>query len=211
MNSYRSLQCLLADDTKLVSFKGAVPQNNLSQISAKRSPLGGSPYFPLMSLIAFGSDIVVVNGQSVTDGQKERARKLRPLLQGLLKEGWIILNLSPLVLMDPVTRKRRRVYTPISETIGESDQVVIVHEEESPVKANQPAPTQSEEDVAMKQLRARFNRFQRNFEDNIVKRSGSPLRCRSRQADNTLRNSMRPPLSPERRCVSPLQNRPFDE
>ena len=212
MNTYRSLASLMADDTKLASFKGLVPQSDMSQISARRTPLGTSQYFPLMSLIAFGDQLVVVNNQTITDGQRERANKLRPFVYGYLADGWVLLNLCPIVLMDPVTRRRKRVYSTVNQDqLAACDEVVFVREEPSPKKPEEPAEKAPDEDEETKALRARFHRFQRNLEDNIEKKSGSPVRCVSRQADsNTLRNSMRRPLSPQGRPVSPLRDRPFE-
>ena len=216
MNTYRSLGSLMADDTKLLSFKGLVPQNDISQISARRTPLGTSQYFPLMSLIAFGDQLVVVNNQTITDGQRERANKLRPFVYGYLADGWVLLNLCPIVLMDPVTRRRKRVYSTVNQDqLAACDEVVFVREQEpspkKPEESEESAEKEVDEDDETKALRARFRRFQRNLEDNIEKKSGSPVRCVSRQADtNTLRNSMRRPLSPQGRPVSPGRDRPFE-
>ena len=165
-----------------------------------------------MSLIAFGDQLVVVNNQTITDGQRERANKLRPFVYGYLADGWVLLNLCPIVLMDPVTRRRKRVYSTVNQDqLAACDEVVFVREEPSPKKPEEPAEKAPDEDEETKALRARFHRLQRNLEDNIEKKSGSPVRCVSRQADsNTLRNSMRGPLSPQGRPVSPLRDRPFE-
>ena len=213
MNQYRCLEALIADNTKLLSFKGAVPQQKMTQISAKKTPLGSLRLFPLMALIAFGDDLTVINDQTVTDSQRLRASKLRPFIADYLIDGWVVMSLCPVVLLDPVTRRRRRLYTPVSErALAESQEVVIVREEETSsddeeAKAQEEA--REKEDEATKELRQRFDRFQREVEASRPRRPGSPVRCLSRQSKATLRNSMRSPVSPEQRNVSPVRERPF--
>ena len=214
MLPYRSLKSFLADNTKLVSLKGAAPQRHMKQISAKKTPLGSLRFFPLMALIAFGDDLTVVNDQTVSAGLIDRARRLRPFVADFLLEGWVIMSLNPITLLDPVTRRRRRLYTPVNaRALQDSGEVVVLRDNSSDSDNSTPepapeSPTQQESEDDEAELRARFDSFQRHVEASMPRRQGSPVRCLSRQSKGTLRNSLRDPVSPEKRNVSPVRPGP---
>ena len=214
MNTYQSLELLLADNTKLISLKGAQPQYDLGQVSALGTPLGASKHFGLMCLIAFGDSVNIVNGALISDATRSLAKILRPWIGDDIIDGWVILNVDPLIMMDPVTRKRKKLYITDEPRNATEDEVVIVREAvEENKKPEEPRP---QDDEVTRQLRNRFWTFQRKLVANSPRRMGSPASSKSRPASRTLRNTLRTEWPPERkRSVSPLRDReeqaPFEK
>jgi hypothetical protein len=110
MQSYKSLITFVANRTKITSFKGVKPQDGVQQVMFSQTPLGCEPHFPLMALVVFGSGLNIVNGRVVTDADRALADGLRPQILKLLADGWLLKRLSPVTLLNPVTRRRRVSY-----------------------------------------------------------------------------------------------------
>jgi hypothetical protein len=110
MQSYRSLMSVVANRTKITSFKGVKPQDGVQQIMFYQTPLGCEPHFPLMALVVFGSSLNIINGRVVTDTDHALADGLRPQVLKLLADGWLLKRIVPVTLLNPVTRRRRVAY-----------------------------------------------------------------------------------------------------
>lgn len=115
LKQFESLNRLILDDTKLVSFKGFKGQNDLAMLSCMRTPLGYSKFFTLMSLIACGNSLKSANSININQAQRNMANVLRKQLRVYIQDGWLILNLNPVKLVNAETRKRKTIYIDYEE------------------------------------------------------------------------------------------------
>jgi hypothetical protein len=111
MGSYAELLDFHAADTKVVSFKGACSQHNMTELNMQGSPLGAERLFTVMALVIFGDSLTTVNSQSVTEAQRNLAASLPPELGPLLQGGWLLKRTDPATLLHPDTRQRKTLYT----------------------------------------------------------------------------------------------------
>lgn len=99
--AYDSLISLIANNTKISSFVGALPTLKLCRLSLIGTPLGSARLFALMSVIVFGQNISYVNGRQVSDKTKSKAAQLRPRIRKYLLDGYLLLNTNPLTVLAP--------------------------------------------------------------------------------------------------------------
>lgn len=109
LTSNYTISHIVLDHTKLMSFVGIESQLYLTSISALRTPIGGNPCFPVMAVILFGDSMETVNGRYISAKKRKLADKLRKYIIDDLVEGWVLTGVNPVILMDPVTRKRKTV------------------------------------------------------------------------------------------------------
>ena len=67
------LTMLNLDSNPIKSFKGAPKLPSLRWLSIKNSPISRNEYFKLMCLVAFGTNIVMINGMRVPKRYKDQA------------------------------------------------------------------------------------------------------------------------------------------
>ena len=110
MKEYQSLNTLIMDDNPLSSFEGVFPENQLEVFSCMRTPLGNSKYLILMALTIFGDTLMRVNGVNISNKQKNTANLISNYIGDYLCDGWILMNVNPIKLMNPTTRQRKTIY-----------------------------------------------------------------------------------------------------
>ena len=108
--SFQFLRNLNIDNTQVASFEGAPLLPKLSTFSCKNTPLAGFKKLDLMTIMAFGDSIEIVNGHQ-TDGTTILiGKRYRPLYRSYLTQGYVIIDISPLRLMCTKTRARKVIY-----------------------------------------------------------------------------------------------------
>lgn len=167
MSTKYSVESIVANNTKIISFEGIVPQQNLVSISATGSPLGGNPCFPIMSLILFGDSLTSVNGKRVALQERKLANFLKMYVIDDLIEGWVLTSTTPtVILINPVTRKRKMV---VVDAIEDQKQEDLSDEEEEQEKIEEEEIEEVAEEVN-DELRRKFHE----------KRDDLNRRCRSK-------------------------------
>lgn len=124
------LQELNLDNNPVTSYSGSHRFPKLLYFSAKGAPISRNPYFKLMSLVAFGNQLKIINGEMISAKIRDQAAKIGDKLLPYLLDGKLISNLYPLRLVDPQSQtiieaedpeiaqtlvKTSRIQSPISE------------------------------------------------------------------------------------------------
>lgn len=102
------LRSLFLDKNPIDSFAGVRYQPVLKHLSLKFTPLTKNPYFNMLCVIAFGSQLVTINNESVNQHLVNHAEKMKDLIRPKLRKGYLISNLEPLKFYTPVRSTKRR-------------------------------------------------------------------------------------------------------
>ena len=108
--SFQFLRNLNIDNTRVASFEGAPLLPKLSTFSCKNTPLAGFKKLDLMTIMAFGDSIEIVNGHQTDGTTLLIGKRYRPLYRSYLTQGYVIVDISPLRLMCTKTRARKVIY-----------------------------------------------------------------------------------------------------
>jgi hypothetical protein len=182
--SVLSVQRLIFDDTQLASFTGITPQTGVEVFSCLRSPLAAYQHLALMSAALFGRSLQKVNGFPIPPSTKTKAAIIAPKVRSLLPDGWIIVNVSPLKLLNLETRRRKtiivnyavKIEEPVEEQKVVEDEIIEVFEE---------APVEEEETDEIQpcdELRMRFNLLQASVFKDLRGPDGARPMSRARTA-----------------------------
>ena len=102
---------LSLDNTKIESFEGAKVQPQLLSVSMRSSPISLKPHFIEMCLIAFGNQLIKVNGATPTKKQHMFVHSHGSVLYKFITSGWIFTSLdNPVKLLNVKTRKRKQIH-----------------------------------------------------------------------------------------------------
>lgn len=99
---------LTLDGTNINSFDKAEVQPNLEEISFFNTPLSKYKNCNIMAFIVFGDSLRVVNNIPLSKSEIAFGREIRSVVGELLKEGWIIKNISPVILVNPKTGEKKQ-------------------------------------------------------------------------------------------------------
>ena len=97
------LTTLILDTNQIGSFKGIQTPNSFPKLrflSLRKNPIARYSNFKIMCLIVFGSQLHTINGEKVSDIQRQSANKIRKTAFSELVQGKIIKNLQPLRIRD---------------------------------------------------------------------------------------------------------------
>lgn len=127
MKVYSRMISLNLDNNPIRSFKGCVSQPHMKKISMRRSPITRNPYFKLMCVIAFGSQLNTINDDTIYPDLKTQAEKLAKNLRGYLYEGKVLTNIYPLRLIDNeiLDDTQERVVLPDKNLLEATQQLVF--------------------------------------------------------------------------------------
>ncbi|OHS97849.1 hypothetical protein TRFO_35888 [Tritrichomonas foetus] len=101
------LQELDISNTDISSFQYIQPQPSIEKVNFANTPLSHYQEIALMSVIAYGSTLKVVNGTPISKSDIRQGMKLHPMLYSYLYNGWIIVGVNPLKILNVNTRHRR--------------------------------------------------------------------------------------------------------
>ena len=131
MISLPSLTKLSLDNNNISSFEYATIQPSLTEISFLNNPISNWKYFKVMCILAFGNTLFLNGsksnlGDSGKPGLKSTPRLSKEeqaffkvlesnqngfnILHQYITEGWIIMSLNPVRLLQPETRERFTYY-----------------------------------------------------------------------------------------------------
>ena len=79
---------IIANNTKLYSYKGLSKLKNVTVFSAKNTPLSQRPNFRLALLLAFGPRIRIINGEEITSKERMRAIKYASVCKSFVENDW---------------------------------------------------------------------------------------------------------------------------
>ena len=83
-----NLMEIVANNTKLYSYKGLSRLKNVTVFSAKNTPLSQRPNFRLALLLAFGPRIRIINGEEITSKERMRAIKYASVCKSFVENDW---------------------------------------------------------------------------------------------------------------------------
>jgi hypothetical protein len=101
---------LIIDGTRIATFADFNPPPGIEILSCMNTPVSRYPHLSIMAVIVFGPSLRRVNGASVTALVKARAVVLAPRVRDDLLNGFVIVNLQPVRLLNLVTRERKSVF-----------------------------------------------------------------------------------------------------
>ena len=182
--SFQFLRNLNVDNTKISSFEGAPLLPKLSTFSCKNTPLAGFKKLDLMTIIAFGDSLEIVNGHQTDGTTLLIGKRYRPLYRHFLTSGHVILDISPLRLMNTKTRARKTIYDDVNldeDDTNEKGEVV-----DTPRERVRHSRFQDKKKKPVDPLRAQFNEMswnllkeavvvRRDARQGIVRRKKTPL------------------------------------
>lgn len=112
MQSLPNLTDLYLDNTQLSSFLGAPDLPSLRTISIKSTPINAYKKADLMCAIAFGPQLVYINGEEIRRDRMRFANQHRDVLLPYLREGWLLTSMKPIRFIHSKTRNRITIKTP---------------------------------------------------------------------------------------------------
>ena len=105
---------LIMDSTLISSFIHAPFLPYLKIFSCRKTPLENSKFLNLMSTIVFGDCLKKVNGSNVDDKTVRIANAQRESYRKYFVDGFMIINLNPLKLLNAETRQRKSIFVDFS-------------------------------------------------------------------------------------------------
>lgn len=150
LQSLPNLKDLYLDNTKISSFVGAPELPSLQTISIKSTPLNAYKKADIMCAIAFGTQLVFINGEEIKRDKLRFARQNRDTLLPFLRDGWLLTSINPIRFIHSKTRKRITVKTPSpkfsksKENVSNNNNITIQANE--PVKKDNSIIKEEEEE-----------------------------------------------------------------
>ena len=95
---------------EISTFAFCNPQPNLKDFICKRTQLRNLKNLEIMALICFGNSLETINKRDVLPRSRDIANTLRPKLQKLITDNWLLVDLNPVRLIHAETRKRKVMY-----------------------------------------------------------------------------------------------------
>lgn len=95
----KNLEKIIGDNTLIESFEGVIEQPNLTIISLVNTPISKSKYFILMTLIAFGHSLNIVNDYAITTRDLDNQLKYNSIIHDYIFKGYIIEQLKPMITL----------------------------------------------------------------------------------------------------------------
>lgn len=91
-DSFQSLETLNLDNNSINSFIGAITLPNLKNLTMRNSPICKEPNLDLMCLIVFGNSLTKINGNTVSQSEKDKADLIRNSIKEKLLEGYLLID-----------------------------------------------------------------------------------------------------------------------
>jgi hypothetical protein len=111
MTTIPTLKVLRCNQTRLLSFKGAIHQPSLEALDFSDTPLANSEFCTIMAVIAFGDQLKFVNHKPITPAIINCASANRLRLLRWIRDGWIITSFrGPIMLYNTITHQRQSFY-----------------------------------------------------------------------------------------------------
>jgi hypothetical protein len=104
---FSGVRKLVLDDVKLTTFANLNFSSGLEFFSCFNAPISISRHFVLMAAIVFGPTLRRINGATISTATKAVASTLTPFIREYLLKGFLLMNLKPVRLLNPVTRNRK--------------------------------------------------------------------------------------------------------
>lgn len=131
LERFSRLASIDARNTLIQNVQSAPLRPLIEYISLDDSPITMQPFYRLMLLCTIGNQIQSIDGVSVTNEEKEQGKKLLPVIQKYLYDGYTIKSIDPLVVIrgeteieiDPETGEK------LSDTEIKINQTTIIIEE----------------------------------------------------------------------------------
>ncbi|KAK8838713.1 hypothetical protein M9Y10_032752 [Tritrichomonas musculus] len=114
MQSLPNLKDIYLDNTKLSSFRGVPELPSLETISIKSTPINAYKKADIMCVIAFGCQLVLINGEEIRRDKLRFAQQNRDVLLPYLRDGWLLTSINPIRFIHSKTRQRITVKTSLS-------------------------------------------------------------------------------------------------
>jgi len=102
------LNKLVLDSNPLFTLKGAFSMKRLIEIELRGTPLSILPYYRLTIAMAFGRSVSKINDTSLTLEEIELRDEYAPICYADVIQGYVIINLKPLILYNPIEKKEKR-------------------------------------------------------------------------------------------------------
>lgn len=128
LRSLPFLRNLNLDHNCIKSFRKVQHQPCLKWISLKHNPIMQNKYFRIACLIVFGSQLSTINGEAVTDMQREKADTYREKSLSFLLDGCMISSLHPLKLVNIYEKKQKVSYLSKVPSFAITSQKIIDNE-----------------------------------------------------------------------------------
>ena len=110
-----NLKTLIIDSTKISTFKYAPYFPNLETFMCRNTPLGSSNHIGLMSAIVLSDKLKQVNNVPLDDRKMRIANYYREQYRDYFTDGYLIINLSPIRIFNPETRRRQTIFGDFSK------------------------------------------------------------------------------------------------
>ena len=101
MPTMKSLRYMQLDGNPIRSLVSVKVQPGLRWLSLRGAPITKNPYFTLMCLIGFGTNITVINKTKVDEHLRKMAKAMTHKLRPSIRQGFVISNLKPLRMYKP--------------------------------------------------------------------------------------------------------------
>ena len=88
MPEQQNLVEIIANNTKLNSYKGLSKFRNVSIFSVKDTPMSERPNFRLALLLAFGPRIRIINGEEITSKERMKASQYPSVCKAFVENDW---------------------------------------------------------------------------------------------------------------------------
>jgi hypothetical protein len=90
LGSQPSLKELNVEGNKIASFRGAAPLPKLEFLVLKGNPVANHPFYRIMSLMAFGSNIRRIDGTVVLNSERDLAKSMGSRAAAAVRLGWLM-------------------------------------------------------------------------------------------------------------------------
>lgn len=120
MKALPILISLNLDNNNIDSFKDLTSSKafpKLRWLSIKNNPIIRSPFFRLMCLVCFGSQIITINDVNINEQSRTVADKIRDSLFPELQKGYLLSSFNPIRLVNSANKDSQEIIQPSPELI----------------------------------------------------------------------------------------------
>lgn len=107
----KNLVRLTLDYTEINSLQYVCPQPSLISVSLISTPFSKWHSPALMCYLAFGPQLTHYNNTEIKPKTKMLAEYLRDTISGLLKQGWVVTDMNPLVMLNVNTKRKKTIFS----------------------------------------------------------------------------------------------------
>ena len=104
-----TLKTLHIEGTLIKNFENTSAQPNLEFLFVENTPFSQYELFDLMAVIVIGDKLTHVNGHTIKESTKILALELRETLYHYLLDGYMLIGLDTIRLINEETQKRKTI------------------------------------------------------------------------------------------------------